>query len=140
MDEVLASSERVRRAMRGQRTRETRPETTLRQALHPRGPRPHGRGAKIGHDTVGCRRPPRQSPGRTTHHELLGESSQDHALALDAISQPYGQWCSRSAMAQRLAASSAEEPMWGADKLLAQPARVGVSARARGHGSPGNVT
>lgn len=37
VDEVIPSSERVRRAMRAQRTRDTRPETTLRRALHRRG-------------------------------------------------------------------------------------------------------
>lgn len=37
MNEVIASSERVRSAMRGQRTRDTRPEILLRRALHRRG-------------------------------------------------------------------------------------------------------
>lgn len=37
MKELVASSERVRRAMQAQRTRDTKPETLLRQALYRRG-------------------------------------------------------------------------------------------------------
>jgi DNA mismatch endonuclease (patch repair protein) len=37
MNVVVASSERVRKAMRGQRTRDTLPEILLRRAMHRRG-------------------------------------------------------------------------------------------------------